>query len=166
MDHLRPADAGPAQALCLPRYPPGGERRARARPDRLRIPGRAVRLRRPAAGHRPPPAGDGGPAMTALATTPQHGTRIRPVHNYGADAAARVSAPVALLGEASAAWPAVSLVGSYELLVWIIGTAAAGDLGREPAVDHSGPQADHYDTSLQLAAARVPDAGAAIRPDG
>jgi hypothetical protein len=63
------------------------------------------------------------------------------------------------VGAVIAAWPAVSLVGSYELLVWIIRTAAAGDLGREPAVDHSGPQADHYDTSLQLAAARVPDAG-------
>jgi hypothetical protein len=62
-------------------------------------------------------------------------------------------------GAVIAAWPAVSLVGSYELLVWIIRTAAAGDLGREPAVDHSRPQADHYGTSLQLAAARVPDAG-------
>jgi len=58
-----------------------------------------------------------------------------------------------------AAWPAVSLVGSYELLVWIIRTAAAGDLDRGPAADHGGPQADHYGTSLRLAAAQGSDAG-------
>jgi len=50
-------------------------------------------------------------------------------------------------------------VGSYELLVWIIRTAAAGDLDRGPAADHSGPQADHYGTSLWPAAAHRPDAG-------
>jgi Protein of unknown function (DUF2637) len=62
------------------------------------------------------------------------------------------------VGAVIAAWPAVSLVGSYELLVWIIRTAAAGDLGRGPAADHGGPQAGHG-TSLRLAAAHVPDAG-------
>jgi len=41
-----------------------------------------------------------------------------------------------------AAWPAVSLVGSYELLVWIIRTAADG-LDRGPAADHTGWYADH-----------------------
>jgi hypothetical protein len=39
------------------------------------------------------------------------------------------------VGAVIAAWPAVSLVGSYELLVWIIRTAAAGDLVRGPCVD-------------------------------
>ena len=63
------------------------------------------------------------------------------------------------VGAVIAAWPAVSLVGSYELLVWIIRTAAAGDLVRGPAADHGGPQADHYGTSLRLAAAQGPDAG-------
>ena len=63
------------------------------------------------------------------------------------------------VGAVIAAWPAVSLVGSYELLVWIIRTAAAGDLGRGPAADHGGPQADHCGTSLRLAAAQGPDAG-------
>jgi hypothetical protein len=46
-------------------------------------------------------------------------------------------------GAVIAAWPAVSLVGSYELLVWIIRTAAAGSLGREPAADHTRRYADH-----------------------
>jgi hypothetical protein len=46
-------------------------------------------------------------------------------------------------GAVIAAWPAVSLVGSYELLVWIIRTAAAGSLGREPAADHTRWYADH-----------------------
>ena len=63
------------------------------------------------------------------------------------------------VGAVIAAWPAVSLVGSYELLVWIIRTAAAGDLVRGPAADQGGPQAGHYDASLRLAAARGPDVG-------
>ena len=50
-------------------------------------------------------------------------------------------------------------MGSYELLVWIIRTTAAGNLVRGPAADHSGPQAGHYGTSLRLAAAQGPDAG-------
>jgi hypothetical protein len=56
------------------------------------------------------------------------------------------------VGAVIAAWPAVSLVGSYELLVWIIRTAAAGDLDRGPGADHSG-------ISLRPAAAQEPDAG-------
>ena len=63
------------------------------------------------------------------------------------------------VGAVIAAWPAVSLVGSYELLVWIIRTAAAGDLVRAPAADHGGPQAEHLGNSLRLAAAQGPDAG-------
>jgi hypothetical protein len=51
------------------------------------------------------------------------------------------------VGAVIAAWPAVSLVGSYELLVWIIRTAAAGGLGRGPAADHAGWYADHPVTS-------------------
>ena len=47
------------------------------------------------------------------------------------------------VGAVIAAWPAVSLVGSYELLVWIIRTAAAGGPDRGPAADHSGWYADH-----------------------
>ncbi len=39
------------------------------------------------------------------------------------------------VGAVIAAWPAVSLVGSYELLVWIIRTATAADVVREPAAD-------------------------------
>ena len=47
------------------------------------------------------------------------------------------------VGAVIAAWPAVSLVGSYELLVWIIRTTAAGGLARGPAADHAGWYADH-----------------------
>lgn len=47
------------------------------------------------------------------------------------------------VGAVIAAWPAVSLVGSYELLVWIIRTAAAGGLDRGPAADHTRWYADH-----------------------
>ncbi len=47
------------------------------------------------------------------------------------------------VGAVIAAWPAVSLVGSYELLVWIIRTAAGDGLDREPAADHAGWYADY-----------------------
>ena len=47
------------------------------------------------------------------------------------------------VGAVIAAWPAVSLVGSYELLVWIIRTAAARGPDRGPAADHTGWYADH-----------------------
>jgi hypothetical protein len=63
------------------------------------------------------------------------------------------------VGAVIAAWPAVSLVGSYELLVWIIRTATAGELDREPAESYSGPQADQPGTSPRPAAAQEPDTG-------
>src|SRR2546429_4832798 len=47
------------------------------------------------------------------------------------------------VGAVIAAWPAVSLVGSYELLVWIIRTAAVGERDRGLAADHTGWYADH-----------------------
>ena len=59
------------------------------------------------------------------------------------------------VGAVIAAWPAVSLVGSYELLVWIIRTAAAGELDRGPAADHPGAATDQP----WSAAGQVPDAG-------
>jgi hypothetical protein len=53
------------------------------------------------------------------------------------------------VGAVIAAWPAVSLVGSYELLVWIIRTAAAAGPDRGPVADHGGPRADHHGTSFR-----------------
>jgi hypothetical protein len=41
------------------------------------------------------------------------------------------------IGATVAAWPAASLVGSYELLLWLIRTAAPGALAREPVADLS-----------------------------
>jgi hypothetical protein len=62
------------------------------------------------------------------------------------------------VGAVIAAWPAVSLVGSYELLVWIIRTAAAGEPARGPAADHDRPQPDQPRTSPWPAAGPVQDA--------
>jgi hypothetical protein len=53
-----------------------------------------------------------------------------------------------LAGAVVAAWPAVSLVGSYELLAWLIRTAAPAGPDRVPAADHDRPQADQPGTSL------------------
>src|SRR6266516_3051972 len=39
------------------------------------------------------------------------------------------------VGATVAAWPAASLVGSYELLLWLIRTAASGALATGPAAD-------------------------------
>ena len=54
------------------------------------------------------------------------------------------------VGAAVAAWPAASLVGSYELLLWLIRTAAADMLAREPAADHSPRSADQPVAGLRL----------------
>jgi Protein of unknown function (DUF2637) len=57
------------------------------------------------------------------------------------------------VGAAVAAWPAASLVGSYELLLWLIRTAAVGAVVREPAADRAGSPADHPLPGLRLVTA-------------
>jgi hypothetical protein len=47
-----------------------------------------------------------------------------------------------LVGAAAAAWPAVALVGSYEMLAWMVRTTAAGGPGRVPGAGHALPQPD------------------------
>lgn len=60
------------------------------------------------------------------------------------------------VGAVAAAWPAASLVGSYELLVWIIRTATAGGQVRVPDdADHGGPQADRPGAEARFAAAQM-----------
>lgn len=59
-----------------------------------------------------------------------------------------------LIGAAVAAWPAVSLVGSYELLVWIIRTATADGPVREPVADQSWQHSDRPGTERWYAAGR------------
>ncbi len=56
-----------------------------------------------------------------------------------------------LVGAVVAAWPAVSLVGSYELLAWIVRTAATGEPDHVPAADHHRPMADHVGAGLWTA---------------
>ena len=61
------------------------------------------------------------------------------------------------VGAVIAAWPAVSLVGSYELLVWIIRIAAAGDLVRELGADYSSWYADQLGIDVGSGRADMPD---------
>ena len=68
------------------------------------------------------------------------------------------------VGAVIAAWPAVSLVGSYELLLWIIRTAAAGEPARVPAADHGRQQPDQPWTGPWPVAGQPPAAGGG--PDG
>jgi hypothetical protein len=63
------------------------------------------------------------------------------------------------VGAVVAAWPAASLVGSYELLVWIIRTAAAGGPVRVPDADHVGPLTDHPIAGARFAAAQARGGG-------
>ena len=62
-------------------------------------------------------------------------------------------------GAVVAAWPAVSLVGSYELLVWLIRTSGAAD---------RGPSAGHLCTSAAYCAAarQTRRGGPQVRPPG
>jgi hypothetical protein len=52
------------------------------------------------------------------------------------------------VGAVVAAWPAASLVGSYELLLWLIRTSAAVARGQNPA--QGGDPAGHPATGLRL----------------
>ena len=54
------------------------------------------------------------------------------------------------IGAAVAAWPAASLVGSYELLLWLVRTAAGGSAGREPVSARPATQPDHAGAALRL----------------
>jgi hypothetical protein len=54
-----------------------------------------------------------------------------------------------LVGALVAAWPAASLIGSYELLAWLIRTAAPSGPDRVPAADHGGLQTDQPGSSLR-----------------
>jgi hypothetical protein len=56
-----------------------------------------------------------------------------------------------LVGAAAAAWPAVVLVGSYELLAWMIRTTVGGGPDHVPAPDHGVPGADQPGTVRQPA---------------
>ena len=64
-----------------------------------------------------------------------------------------------LVGAVIAAWPAVSLVGSYELLAWIIRTAATGGPDHVPTADHYRPMADRAGTGPWTAFGTAADAG-------
>ena len=64
------------------------------------------------------------------------------------------------VGAAVAAWPAASLVGSYELLLWLIRTAATGAVARELAAGQAGGSADHSVAGLRLVPAGDQDLSA------
>jgi Protein of unknown function (DUF2637) len=68
-----------------------------------------------------------------------------------------------LVGAVVAAWPAVSLVGSYELVAWIIRTAATGGPDHGLAADHHRPPPDHTGTGPRSAPGTALDAGPANR---
>ena len=69
-----------------------------------------------------------------------------------------------LIGAVVAAWPAVALVGSYELLAWMIRTAAVHGPARAPVADQRGLRADQPGTSLPAAASPAREAGSADTP--
>ena len=54
------------------------------------------------------------------------------------------------IGAAVAAWPAASLVGSYELLLWLVRTAATDDAAYGPVADQEGGPASHMASELRL----------------
>jgi hypothetical protein len=68
-----------------------------------------------------------------------------------------------LVGAVVAAWPAVSLVGSYELLAWIVRTAATAGPDHVPVADHPYPLPDHTGTAQWPAPGPAADTGPASR---
>jgi Protein of unknown function (DUF2637) len=54
------------------------------------------------------------------------------------------------IGATVAAWPAASLVGSYELLLWLIRTAGASAEARVPLPDQAHVAADRHAAELRL----------------
>ena len=72
-----------------------------------------------------------------------------------------------LVGAAAAAWPAVALVGSYELLAWMIRTTAGAGPDHVAAVAHGVPQADQPGTIRHPAVLPPPASrdGAAPEPE-
>jgi hypothetical protein len=54
------------------------------------------------------------------------------------------------IGATVAAWPAASLVGSYELLLWLIRTASTNAPDRVSVPDREHAEADHYAAELRL----------------
>lgn len=54
------------------------------------------------------------------------------------------------IGAAVTAGSAASLVGSYELLLWLVRTAASGSAVRESATDQTGSPANQTDAELRL----------------
>ena len=68
------------------------------------------------------------------------------------------------VGAAVAAWPAASLVGSYELLLWLIRTAADDTVLPEPAVNQSAGVADRLVADLRPVP--MPDLDASGEWDG
>jgi hypothetical protein len=76
-----------------------------------------------------------------------------------------------LVGAAAAAWPAVALVGSYELLAWMIRTTGGGP-DHVPSPDHATAQPDQPGPSRRPAAssacetvtAAAPGDGASLEP--
>jgi hypothetical protein len=69
-----------------------------------------------------------------------------------------------LVGAAAAAWPAVALVGSYELLAWMIRTTAGSGPDHAPSTDHAGPQPDQLGPSRWPADSTLRETATAVAP--
>ncbi len=69
-----------------------------------------------------------------------------------------------VVGAVVAAWPAVALVGSYELLAWMIRTAAARQADHVAEADLRVPPADQAEAGLQPAVSVLRQSGRAATP--
>ena len=63
-----------------------------------------------------------------------------------------------LVGAAAAAWPAIALVGSYEMLAWMVRTTAGGGPDHVPSPDQAVPQTDQPGTIRRPAVSLVREA--------
>jgi len=69
-----------------------------------------------------------------------------------------------LVGAAAAAWPAIALVGSYEMLAWMIRTTGGGGPDRVPSPGHAVPRPGQPEPSPRPAVAPVREPVTAAAP--
>ena len=67
------------------------------------------------------------------------------------------------VGAVVAAWPAVSLVGTFELILWVIRATAASAPVRGGGADQAGEPADHPAATLRLMSVPAPNSSAVHR---
>lgn len=95
----------------------------------------------------------GGSARRCLrSASPPRGVNVAQCWSHG------------LVGAAAAAWPAVALVGSYEMLAWMVRTTAGSGPDRVPSPGHAVQQPDHHGVRRRFAGSPARETVTVVKP--